>query len=203
MTQPHNPGTYGPPQPQPEKKNWFARHKILTGIAALIVVILAVNLASGGGESPTESATPPVAQNGNVATEPTTSNPGIGTAVRDGKFEFTVQNVERGVESVGEQYVTQTPQGEYVLVTMSVANIGDKQQLFDTNSQKLLDAQSREYSIDTVATVTNDPNIGFVEINPGNSVVATLVFDVPVGTEPAKIELHDSLFSGGTTVALG
>jgi hypothetical protein len=39
-------------------------------------------------------------------------------------------------------------------------------------------------------------------INPGNSVDGALVFDVPEGLAPAAIELHDSSFSSGLTVAL-
>ncbi len=39
-------------------------------------------------------------------------------------------------------------------------------------------------------------------INPGNSLTGTVVFDVPVDAVPASLELHDSAFSGGVTVAL-
>jgi hypothetical protein len=210
MTQPQNP--YPPQQPE-QKKSWFARHKILTALGAVIVVAVVISLASGGSDSssddaasgPTTSAVDAPAASGEPAPAPAAepeSEPGIGVPVRDGKFEFVVQTVQPGVLSVGEQYLEETPQGEYILVTMNVANIGDRQQSLDTNSQKLLDSAGREYSIDSVATFTNNPELGYVEINPGNSVVATLVFDVPPGTVPAEIELHDSLFSGGTTVAL-
>lgn len=203
MTQPpQNPY----PQQPPAKKNWFLRHKILTVLGALIVIGVVVNLAGGGGESGSgggvDNTTSQAAPNAEAPAEGG-QTPGIGAAVRDGKFEFVVQNVERGVTSVGDQFTSQTPQGEYVLVTVNVANIGNEQQLFDTTSQKLLDAQGREYSTDTVATVTEDPNLGFSQINPGNSLVATLVFDIPTGVSPSEIELHDSLFSGGVTVALG
>lgn len=203
---PQNP--YPQPQPQqpPAKKNWFLRHKILTVLGALIVIGVVVNLAGGGGESGSgggvDTTTSQAAPNAEAPAEGGQA-PGIGAAVRDGKFEFVVQNVERGVTSVGDQFTSQTPQGEYVLVTVNVANIGNEQQLFDTTSQKLLDAQGREYSTDTVATVTEDPNLGFSQINPGNSLVATLVFDIPTGVSPSEIELHDSLFSGGVAVALG
>jgi len=39
-----------------------------------------------------------------------------------------------------------------------------------------------------------------VDINPGNSIDATASFDLPVGTPPGEIELHDSAFSGGVEV---
>jgi hypothetical protein len=40
-------------------------------------------------------------------------------------------------------------------------------------------------------------------LNPGLGIANTMVaFDVPVGSVPDAIELHDSAFSGGATVSL-
>jgi hypothetical protein len=47
-----------------------------------------------------------------------------------------------------------------------------------------------------------DSNTFITPINPGNSVVGTLVFDVPVGSTLSSIELHDSAFSDGVSVQL-
>ncbi|MFD7442350.1 hypothetical protein [Streptomyces sp. NPDC059909] len=49
MSQP----TYAPQQPQ-QKRNWFARHKVLTGLGAVVVVIAIASAAGGGdGTEPT------------------------------------------------------------------------------------------------------------------------------------------------------
>jgi hypothetical protein len=40
------------------------------------------------------------------------------------------------------------------------------------------------------------------EVNPGNAVDIACVYDLPMGTTPAAIELHDSALSGGATVKL-
>ncbi len=40
------------------------------------------------------------------------------------------------------------------------------------------------------------------DINTGNRVEAKVAFDVPEGTQPSTIELHDSAFSGGVKVRL-
>ncbi|MDZ7912581.1 MAG: DUF4352 domain-containing protein [Rhodococcus sp. (in: high G+C Gram-positive bacteria)] len=122
--------------------------------------------------------------------------------MRDGKFELVVTSVAPPVTSVGSEYLTETAQGEYVQVTLSVRNIGDRAQSLDASSQKLLDADGKQYSVDSLATAYLDQGIGYEQINPGNALDTTVVFDVPVGTVPAEIELHDSAFSGGTTVAL-
>jgi Telomeric repeat-binding factor 2. len=48
----------------------------------------------------------------------------------------------------------------------------------------------------------DDSNAFLNNINPGNSVAGILVYDVPKGLTLSKIELHDSMFSGGVTVTL-
>lgn len=43
------PAPYQQPEP-PKKKNWFARHKVLTVVGALVVVFIIGGIASGGGD---------------------------------------------------------------------------------------------------------------------------------------------------------
>lgn len=114
-----------------------------------------------------------------------------------------MNGVEAGVPSVGvNEYVTEKAQGQFVLVRMTVRNTGDRAQSFTTSAQKLVDAQDRQYSVDDMATITLDQGVAFEQINPGNSVEATIVFDVPQGTVPAVLEVHDSVFSGGESILL-
>lgn len=62
--------------------------------------------------------------------------------------------------------------------------------------------KGREFSSDTTAAIYLDDKVFLNEINPGSAVKGTLVFDMPKGTQPASIELHDSPFSDGVTVRL-
>jgi hypothetical protein len=41
-----------------------------------------------------------------------------------------------------------------------------------------------------------------LDLNPGFSATITVPFDVPVGTVPDAIELHNSAFSGGVKASL-
>jgi hypothetical protein len=199
-----------PPAPEPQRKSWFARHKILTGLLALVLVGGIASALNGGGDKGTTSTTSPVAAS---TAEPSAqaeeqpkeapSEAKVGQKVRDGQFEFTVTKVKSGVKSVGDEYVNQKAQGQYVLVSITVSNIGDKAQMLADSSQKVRDAKGREFSSDTTAAIYMKDNKVFInEINPGNSVKGTLVFDMPKGTKPASIELHDSPFSDGATVKL-
>jgi hydrogenase maturation factor len=124
--------------------------------------------------------------------------------VRDGTFEFTVTSVEAGVTRVGSDLIGQDAQGQYVLVHLTVANIGTEAQYFSDSSQKAFDAQDRQFSADSAAGVYLDGNNTLLnQINPGNTVTGTVVYDVPADAKLTRLELHDSPFSGGVEVALG
>jgi hypothetical protein len=126
----------------------------------------------------------------------------VGTPVRDGKFQFTVKKVSRA-DRVGSGFTEQKPKGEFILIVITVENIGDEAQSFAGSVQKLIDADGREYEADTGAAIwLKDSKSLYEQINPGLSVDGTVVFDVPKGLNPVAIELHDSLFSGGVRVSL-
>jgi len=77
------------------KKNWFVRHKILTGILVLIVLGVIVSVAGGGTDTSTNQANNSgSAETASKGSDAKTAK--VGEAVRDGKFEFVVQGVECG-----------------------------------------------------------------------------------------------------------
>ena len=123
---------------------------------------------------------------------------------RDGKFEFTVKSMDCSKARLGDAVLGETAQGTYCQVKVTVKNIGDEAQLFDGSSQKAYDAKGTQFSNDGAAEITaNKGAATFLnEINPGNQVTGTLVFDVPKGTKLTAIELHDSMFSAGVKVPL-
>ncbi|NMM32105.1 MAG: DUF4352 domain-containing protein [Cellulomonas sp.] len=233
------------PGPEPVKKrSWFARHKILTGLGAIVVFFVAVSAANGGSkDAPAAGAATPTADVTQAAAAPSEAAPAaapapapaagaatptadvtqaaaapseaapaaapapapaaaaVGTPVRDGKFEFTVTSIKPGVPSVGSDAFGQKAQGQFVLMHLTIKNIGDKAQYFDGSSQKAFDAQGREFSSDAGAAIyLEDSNSFLNEINPGNTVTGTVVFDMPRDAAIAKLELHDSPFSGGVRV---
>lgn len=192
-----------------KKPNWFKRHKILTVIFALFVIGV---IGSGA------SKTAPNSANNNQTQ--TSTNQGdktataavqkadaakIGTPVRDGKFEFTVKSVECGRSSVGaNEYLRKDAQGQYCLLSVTVKNIGDRSQSLFSANQKLFNDKGQQYAADDTATMYASPqgSSWYDNINPGNSVEGTIVFDLPKDQTPASAELHDSAMSSGVKVSL-
>lgn len=191
------------------KKNWFVRHKLLTGIIVVIVLIVALSSASSETDT-TSNNTSDSDATSETATEEApaeAANAGLNEAVHDGQFEFVVKSLECGKEEVVHpetDAIRDQAQGQFCLLNLSVKNIGDEQQYFSDSDQKLLNSAGQEYSADSSATITLGGNSDafFSQINPGNSVEGTLVFDIPKDQTPVVAELHDSAFSGGVKVDL-
>lgn len=195
---------------QRKQGNWFARHKFLTVVLAIIVIAIFSSALGGGDKDKNKNAAAgksdtAASASGNPASTPPAMAK-VGEAARDGKFEFNVQSVKCGVPSVSDStgYISKSAQGQYCLMTVSVKNIGDKQQIFSESDQKLLNTGGQQYSPDTTATLYNSNNSdAFVnEINPGNTAQGVIVFDIPKDQAPVTAELHDSSLSGGVKVSL-
>jgi hypothetical protein len=210
------PGAQGPPtqpqwgqqpSPQPPKSKpplyrrpWF----IIVGVLVALVIVGAL-LGDPPAEEPT-GAQPEVTQAPEepaTTAEAATEAPGIGNPVRDGKFEFTVRKVECGKSRIGSADFGTRAQGQFCFVYLKVENIGKEAQLLDGSNQYMFGEGGQRYDADTEAAIYLDDAQTFLEeINPGNSVDGIVVFDIPKSATPARLELHDSAFSGGVDVKL-
>jgi len=171
--------------------------------AAAIVAMAGCSASSGsGGSSPASGG------GGGGASSQAASGPGIGSKVRDGKFQFTITRVSHRA-SVGNTTLGlgTKAQGRFTELHLKVTNIGSESQTLDDSSQYVFDANGRKFSADSSADIeANTGNGGGAflnDINPGNTVRALILFDLPKGDKAVKAELHDSPFSGGVTVRLG
>jgi hypothetical protein len=203
---------YGGPPPQPPKKKHTVRNVFLI-IAGVFVLLIIIGVAVGGGGSKntpsavtSPSASSKAAAPAKAATAPKAA--GVGTAVRDGKFQFTITSVSQ-TKTAGDTTdgLGDTAQGEYTILHVTVTNIGSEPQTLDDSSQYVYDASGRKYDASTDADLDLNSSNGadrvfLNDINPGNSVKGQIAFDMPTGTKAVKAELHDSAFSGGVTVNL-
>jgi hypothetical protein len=222
---PDNPasGPYGPVPPQvhyspPRPKGTGGGKSCLVAIGAIVGLFVVLGacgaLLSAGSTNTSPSAStsashssPAKAAQPADSTQPARKKAlvnGIGQEYRDGKFAFTVTKIKKGVHRVGDQYLGQTAQGQFVLVSVTVRNIGNEARTFDNSSQKLTDSQGRGFDADGQATIAmgEQSNAFLKDINPGNGVKGILIFDVPQGVKLKSLELHDSPFSGGVTIPL-
>jgi hypothetical protein len=195
---------YSPPSKQPKKRRWVRNSFLGLGGVVVLIVILSVVANKGGNGRPAPGT-------GSAPANTTAAAPQavrIGTPVRDGKFQFTVTSVSHA-KSVGDTAdgLGDTAQGEYTILHVTVTNISGQPQTLDDSAQSVYDADDRKYDVSTSADIdlkgASDSNsVFFNTINPGNTVRGELAFDMPAGAKAVKAELHDSAFSGGTTINL-
>ena len=82
-----------------------------------------------------------------------------------------------------------TPDGLFVVVSLTLTNVGDESLDITTNLLKLIDGEDREFEADTEAGIYADGDsrisaepISFDQLQPGLSVTRSVIFDVPEGT---------------------
>ncbi len=178
----------------------FRRTALVTA-ATLVAVGLAVTGCSSGA-GPVTSAGSGAAP---ASAAPAPQGPGLNTPVKAGTFEYTALGVSDVGTTVGTSPLSQTAQGTFLEVSMKIANTCDSGSTFIVNYVKLVDAAGKTYDADPSATLyaSPDQNAWVASINPGNFIQGPIVFDVPVGTQAAGVQVSDSLFSPGQTIALG
>jgi len=169
----------------------------MTWSALFLSALVALGCGAGGSDDSAASSGGSEAKDDKPAAK-------IGEPVRDGKFEFTVKSQKCGVSKVGTDLVGAKAQGQFCLITVTVKNIGKEPQTLVDSAQKAYAADGTEYSTDSTAALyaNKGENTIFTEINPGNQITGVLVFDIPKDVKLTKLELHDSIFSGGVEVAL-
>ena len=111
---------------------------------------------------------------------------------REGGLAFTVTNVNLGQPKVGNR----TPEGTFVVVTMTVRNIGNWPRTVYCQNQRLTDLTGRSYD----DAVPVGPVEDMIDIKPGARVAVQCAFDVPVGALAGAVEVHDQAYSDGVTV---
>lgn len=171
-------------------------------LAAGCVALLAGTRASDSGGTGAPRPTAMAEENPAPPDQPEAPGiPAAGTPVRDGKFEFVVSDVDTDVHRVGLQSAT----GSFVIVTLDVRNISNESKWFLPVGQRLFDAQGTPFEHNITATLWQATQHGYsssFELPPGQSATTQMVFDVPPGTTPTHLELHDFVFSNGVSVRL-
>ena len=139
-----------------------------------------------------------------AAAQPSAAASRIGSPVRDGAFEFAVLDVSQ-VHQVGDPKdpgLSITAKGVFVVVTLSIRNVGNAAVTFFDNYQTLIDSGGNRYSASMAADIYGNLGIHSTKIAPGDQLVVHIAFDVPEGTVPANLSLRESSSSSGVTVPI-
>ena len=197
-----------PPPPQPGKPGMSNGVKIGLGVGGVVIAAAALGSIGDSDTKKTSSSSssrasasstfkadaPPAPKTSSAPKTREIAAPG--SAVRDGKFEFEVLGVGRSPSKKGI-FEPELAKGEFFIVTLRVTNIGDKARSYSASAQHLI-INGNKY--DASSSISDET--WREDINPGLSIDAQVMFDIPPGAVPEAIEVHDSTFSGGALLGL-
>ncbi|WP_349827336.1 DUF4352 domain-containing protein [Brevibacterium litoralis] len=143
------------------------------------------------------------ADSAEAAEDESASSAVVGDPVEVGDWTITVTGIEDGISSVGNEYFGEEAQGQYVKVGLEVTNNGSSAEYFSDSAVTLLDADGNEYSSSTDSMYLEEGAVIFDEINPGNTLDGTALYDVPEGVEITTISISDGFFGSPVEVAVG
>jgi hypothetical protein len=170
-------------------KNWFKKHWILSSLGGLILLFILIGAFSGDDAGVETSSSEEIGEE-NVIEEETKEVYELGDKVEVGSFAYTFNSFKRA-SSIGNSFLNEQADGEYIIFEVSVENIGSESESLTDDNFKLIDDQDREHSVNMDGMLTLDDSLNFETLNPGISKDGKLVFDVPEGTEKGQIEIED------------
>src|SRR5699024_147261 len=188
-----------------DQRNFFMRHKIFTGILAIIALVIVVNLGDGDSEQEADTGNEAEAEN---------SNDHNGDNESTNEEETIVNDVEETDEiDSGEEFIDNAEtSGKFVILDVTVENDQDEAITIDSSFFKIITDEDKEHESssdgDVMMAMGDEMNDFFIEdINPGIETDGKVVFevsdDVDVsksimeaqtgfwGTETVEVELHE------------
>ncbi|WP_374009881.1 DUF4352 domain-containing protein [Leifsonia sp. LS-T14] len=177
-----------------------------TALAVTAAAVIAGALVLSGCSAGETTAAGGTSTGGATASAPAAPQvAGLNTPVKVGSFEYTATGSKDAGATVGASPLTQTAQGTFIEVDLTIKNVGNSAATFLSNYVKLVDASGKTFDADPTATLYASPNQSawVAAINPGNALTGPIFFDVPAGTKAVSVQVSDNAFSTGQTINLG
>lgn len=160
--------------------------KILIGIGVLFVVIVIIGMASGG--SSTEPTKVGENNSENSQAQEQQKEYKVADVVKLGEREFVVNSVRR---SGPFNYNTPDAGKEYVIVNVTIKNLGKDEVSYNPYDFKMQDANGAQES---TAFATLDDSLNSGTLAPNGKVTGSIPFEIPIGTN-AKLIFQPSFWS--------
>lgn len=192
------------PKCQADQRNWFAKHKILTGILVVILISIFANMGGKGGSN---NGTTSNSNSTNTTKENKTETVAkINDTVTANDLAFTVTGITSS-KTLGSSYTKKTAQGTFNVVTLSIKNVGKETATIDSSMIKIIDGQGRKFDRSIDGQTAKGLDQGHVDlflqqVQPSLSVVGDIVFDLPDDATDLKLLVKGSMFGTEKQISL-
>ena len=175
--------------------NWFAKHKFLTVILAIVVVGV-IAAASGDGDKAEvvdKQDDTGVAKQSESEKTPEKTKFNVDEVISFDDKEVTVSNVERNWNS-GNEFVAPDSGNEFVKVQVTIKNSSSNQISYNTFDWKMKDSSGVIKDVDSSAFMV-DGGLNSGELAEGGQVSGFLVFQVPAGDSGLVLQYSPSFWT--------
>ncbi len=174
------------PHCQSDQRSWLGKHPILSAILGLFGLLIVLGAVGGNGSKNTNQ--PRTTTETTKEELPKEVTPKVGDVTKLGDREFVVNSVRRA-KSLG--YSTPKAGKEYVIVNVTIRNLGSDEVSYNPFDFKVQDANGAQES-ETFASLDDSLNSG--TLAAGGKVSGSMPFEVPIG-DAAKLIFQPSFWS--------
>ncbi|HEY2004678.1 MAG TPA: DUF4352 domain-containing protein [Candidatus Saccharimonadia bacterium] len=189
------------PHCQADQRNWFGRHKIMTGVLGFILLIIIISASSSSKGVNTSPSSSTSATSSNADTKTATAHVGAGVDVggKQGLNVTLVQVIDPATSD--NQYSSADAGKRYVGLSVKIVNNGTASYTDDANNNlTLIGSDNQSYTSDVAGIngCTNFSN-GQYTLAAGDSATGCVNYQLPNGVKPVKAQFtSNSGFSGST-----
>lgn len=181
-------------------------YEISGGIKFVLVIVILITMGIAMANQPATNAQTPGSPSANNPTGDT-GTPSqaqgettyrVGDKVRVGNLQWTITGAERQTV-IGDGFITTEANGEFLLLSVEVENVGTSAETFTGDYVKLVDNQGRKFSPDTGAGIyLGKSALVFEQLNPSVVKRGQIVFDIPEGMAIAQVEISSTSLMGSS-----
>ncbi len=176
------------PHCQTDQRNWFMRHKILTGIVGIIGLFIIVGVATSGGENiGSETKNESTKDMVYAVNQPVTSGDVVWQVTKVRNRGTSLLAKESRYAAIAK---TKTTTGSFIELTISIENKG--KDLASITTPTLIDNQNREFtsSSDTSEWVPEGLDLFLLSnLQPNLPKQFVVIYEVPAGTTGLKAKV--------------
>lgn len=167
-------------------------------VIAIVVSAIAATVVVGAGAAAVDAMNESVESIGAVD-----ESVGLGeTGTTAGGIAFTLNSLDCGIATVGDEYMSVDAQGQFCEANVTILNGGTEPHYF-TATDATGYIGDTEYASDSTAAIYAPENDVFLtEINPGNEIVGKVYFDIPADAALDRITFAESIIDGVVEIVL-
>lgn len=170
------------------------------GFVGFIALLIVIGILVG---EPKETGAPAAAP---VKTPiPTRLLPAVGDTVVTANWEVGIPEAPHKVRHLSHSFYTANTAGFFVVVPLTIKNIGQETSTFSSWQLKLLDAQDRKYDPAEwgAQLAAGGESLFLKQINPGLSHTTVVVFEVPEDGSGFQLQIQGSLAAKSANIRIG